>query len=624
MSKQKNILAILRILCACIFSFMPLFVYPQQEKNSVSAMRARAMDFYRKEIANASINEVRSEDLGVWGEILDSTLFMLIRHTEVYRGRMRLIIEDNRKAKCKIFPDGTILVSTAIFDFIDTKLASSQNMSPRRIKNFNAEREKMLASFFAFEVADFALDNKTLHFTKYENTIEKDDTIKRFNLESDYFAMIILELAGYSTNLFYDYLEQLKDIQNDAINSKQFESFFEQTFPPQKRITHLLKIKEEAEVVAEDLSYILDAIQSDNYETIEDAKQKLIGLKNVYPKNLYLKRLVAIIAHKKWATNLNGYDDKMITAYPVSMQNCHVINKYFSILNNKAETLLINQSLNGSERQQIPGNIDEYDEAVRAYKSYLSSVYEAGVASSYATLLFYSPNTNDRAIAISLCEQASLNEYETESLVAIINYSALLYISGKDYTKAKLMLENIMPEKTGQMRNRLFLGTGKIIDDRIILYNYTKMLFGLGEKIKAEKIRDKLKLQIFPIEEYSSIPVKKIKLGDTIDDLTEYWGNPTSIKYNYFSEVWKYDFLNAQVLINTKQNNIIEKIFIFNDSVLSVANNLRTGETRKACEAFFGKPIYTAGDIEIYFYKANKIHVLYLNNYIKTIFLTKA
>lgn len=623
MSKQKNGRAVFKFLYTCIFTLAAVFVYPQESEKSIITLRSQAMDFYRKEIASASLNEVSPEDIGVWKDILDAALFMLIRNTELYRGKMRVIIEDNRIAKCKIFPDGTILISTAIFDYIDAKLADSQNKSPRRIKNFNAERENMLASFLAFEAADFALDNKTIYFNTYGNSSETD-ILKRFNLQTDYFAVIFLKLAAYDSNVFYNYLEELKAIQNNPINSKQFESLLTGTFTPQQRITHLLKMNDEAEALADEFSYIVDALQNENENTIEDAKQRLITLKNHYPNNLYIKRLAALTFHKKWAAALNADEEQIIPAYPAAMRTCKKVNKNFSVLNSKPETLLVSQSINEDEKKAIPGNINEYDEAIRSYKSYLNSIYESGLASSYAVLLYYSPNVNDKTSALLLAEQAALNEYGTESLTAALNYSALLYLSGKDYTTAKILLENILNVGSPAMHGSLFLHTGKIIDERIVLFNYARMLFGLNEHIKAEKVRNQLKIFLFSLEEYTAVPVKKIRLGDTADDLTEFWGSPHSIKYNYFFEKWRYDFLNAEVIINTAHNGGIEKIIIFNNSILSLPNDLRTGESRKSFESFFGKPLYHSGDTEIYLYKSNRIQVLYLNEYIRTIYLTKA
>ncbi len=618
-STRKNCTA-RAVFYTLIFVLSAVCIYPQKTETSILFLRTSAMETYRKEIAEASINEIKAEDIGVWYDVLEAALFMLIRRTELYRGRMRLLIEDSRNAKCKIFPDGTVLISTAVFDYIDAKLAASQNTSPRRIKSFNGERENMLASFIAFEAAGFALDNTLLYLNNPER-VSDPAIIKRYNLQADRFAVILLKLAGYNPQLFFTYLEELKTIQTDSVNAKNFDAFFTAAFSPQQRIGALLKTADEADVLADEFAYVIDAIQNEDENTIEDAAQRILGLQKNYPDSLYVKRLAALTLHKKWEKGLSSGEEKIITAYPAAMQICKTVNKQFAILTDKPEMLVLNRTSVQNKKEEIPGNINEYDEAVRAYKAYLNSIYESGAASSYSMLLFYSPNANDKAVAVSLAEQAALNEHNTESMTAYSNYAGLLYLSGKDYTKAKMILETILTFK--ENKDLLFLRTGKIIDERIIFYNYTVMLFGLSENVKAEKMREKLKNLIFPLDEYSPITVKKIKLGDDIDDLTEYWGTPNTIKYNYFSEKWKYDFLNAEITVDTKQNGTIEKIAIFKDSVLSLPNDLRTGEPKKTFEAFFGKPLYYAGDTAVYFYKANKIHVLYINDYIRIIYLFK-
>ena len=333
---------------------------------------------------------------------------------------------------------------------------------------------------------------------------------------------------------------------------------------------------------------------------------------------MYFKRLAAITAHKKWASGISNKG--LLTAYPAAAQDSKTAKQNYEILNFDPKSLLIDQK--NEETESIPGNINDYDEAVRAYKSYLNSIQESGMESSYAMLLFYSPNINDRAQALSLAEKAYLSESGTESLIANTNYASLLYLSQKDYTKAKLLLESMIKNTTAST-DSLFLITGSIIDKRIIIFNYARMLFGLGESEKALKVREQLRNLIFSMEKYNPIILKKIKLEDTTDDLIEYWGKPSGIKYNYFSEKWYYDFLNAEVSISTATNNNIEKISIFADSNLSLPNDLRVGETKKSFESFFGKPIYTAGDCENYFYKSNKIQVLYLNGFIRQISITK-
>ena len=161
-----------------------------------------------------------------------------------------------------------------------------------------------------------------------------------------------------------------------------------------------------------------------------------------------------------------------------------------------------------------------------------------------------------------------------------------------------------------------------MIDERLVLYNYAAMLSGLGETNKAATIKEKLKTLITFDGKAEPFPLKKVKIGDSADELIEYWGKPPVIEYNYFLETWIYGHLNAEVLIRTRSDNLIEKIKILQDSVLSLPEDLRIGENRRAFESVFGSPVYYAADSEIYFYKGVRIQILYLNNHSRQIILS--
>ena len=62
--------------------------------------RERLMQVYHDEIAAASSYEIAAGEVGEWYNIIDTTLFMLIRRTELFRGTMRLIITDRQNARC--------------------------------------------------------------------------------------------------------------------------------------------------------------------------------------------------------------------------------------------------------------------------------------------------------------------------------------------------------------------------------------------------------------------------------------------------------------------------------------------------------------------------------------------
>ena len=82
--------------------------------------RERLMQVYRDEIAETSSNEIAVSEVGEWYNIIETSLFMLIRRTELFRGAMRLIITDRKEVRCMMYPDGTVLVSTGLLDYIES------------------------------------------------------------------------------------------------------------------------------------------------------------------------------------------------------------------------------------------------------------------------------------------------------------------------------------------------------------------------------------------------------------------------------------------------------------------------------------------------------------------------
>ncbi len=618
--KLKNSgIATKKIICLIIFLFLTFALFAFDSSESVLKLRQVAMEQYRQEISLAASHEIPAEDLGGWNEILNSTLFLLIRKTELYRGRMRILIEQNDNARCRIYPDGTILISTAIFDYIDAKLADTQNLSPRRIKNFNIEREKMLASFLAHQVANFAEENLLLQFSK-QKTITKEE-LKKSNLKADEFAVAILKLAGYDSNLFYNHLEELKQIRQDASKVKNFTSFFEEHFDPQTRIGNLLKNINNAETIADEVSAILESLQNGTLNSLEDAKQRTLALQSNWQTNIYFKRLSCIISHKKYADGLS--EKNLLPAFPVSMHATNSVNEAFKILNLEKEKLAIPQTEISFKNQNGIKNINEYDEAVRAYKFYLNSIEETGILSSYALLLSVSDNLKERADAFTIAEKAYLTENKSGSFVAALNYATLLYSTGKNYTEPKIIMEEILNSVHENKNASLFLRQGVLIDERILLFNYARILFGLGEIEEAENIKDRLKRILFSQDEYETIFFKKISLGSTTDELIEYWGEPPLIEYNYFLEKWHYSFLNAIAVISQKQSGSVEKIIIRLNSNLTMPDDLRVGESRRAFEQVFGKPIYYSGDFKTYFYKGNKIQIFFINDYAREVIISK-
>ena len=131
----------------------------------------------RRELSSIAQDSVRekskNEDVGEWKDIAIDVLFALLRKTEVYRDKQELHILEDKEVSCAMFPDGSVFISTGLFEYIDEilflTLLTSENV--RKAKNLNLEREAFLAPFIAFEVARFALDIDVNNFIANKKNI---------------------------------------------------------------------------------------------------------------------------------------------------------------------------------------------------------------------------------------------------------------------------------------------------------------------------------------------------------------------------------------------------------------------------------------------------------------------
>ena len=94
-------------------------------------IRAEMSDRARKEVLSLAADEIASGELGEWKDIIDSSLFCLFRRTELYRGPLRVLVTKNPEAMCRLYPDGTFVIASALLDWIDEAIfAASATSSP--------------------------------------------------------------------------------------------------------------------------------------------------------------------------------------------------------------------------------------------------------------------------------------------------------------------------------------------------------------------------------------------------------------------------------------------------------------------------------------------------------------
>ena len=572
--------------------------------------RERLMQVYRDEIAAASSNEIAASEVGEWYDIIETSLFMLIRRTEIFRGTMRLIITDRRNARCMMYPDGTVLVSTGLLDYIDSLLFMDTSGSARRIRNLNNERENFFAPIAAVCVAQFALN----YYSTAKNAVLLPEKV----YTADVMASILLTIAGYPQGLLETWLERLTSIQNNAEAAKVFASFLTGSAKPDMRFDQLMSNGDDITHLYEEISGVLFALQ--NRRGTADARTVLDNLVQLFPQSLYINRLNALVSHQAWINSLDKRDTEMATILPAAVYDNVSVFAFFQSADFMFENDEDEQSDYFSKTMPARSNSTVYEQAKKAYSDYLTMIYEAGSASSYAYLLASSPLTHERDTVLSIAEQADLFHTGADDKTARANYAALLSLLRKDYTKAQQLLADCLHSAVQKPGKVLFLRTGFPADERLLRCNYFRMLKKTNDKTGAAQQRTWLADILKEPETVVPIVLRNVSVGDTVDALLEAWDRPSSIIYNYYSERWLYRQLNAELIIRSRDGDgAVLQMSVGFPSTLTFFNEIRTGDSREAFEKICGQVAYRSCDALMYHRQGNLLQVIYGNNKIRNI-----
>ncbi|MGP1431207.1 MAG: hypothetical protein ACTTJ4_02665 [Treponema sp.] len=603
------------LLIPLIFLLTAVFCFSDALTDGIYA-RERLMQVYRDEIATASANEISASAIGEWYEIIETSLFMLMRRTELFRGSMRLIITDQQNARCMLYPDGTFLISTGLLDYIDSLLFTDISGSARRIRSFNTERENFFAPIAAVYAAQFALN----YYSTAQNTALSQENISTI----DILASVLLDIAGYPQSLLEVWLNRLVAIQKDSSTARLFRSFETKGVSAQDRLDQLYNNSEAVTHLYEEVSGVLFALQ--NRKGTADARTVLENLLQLFPDSLYINRLNALISHQAWLASLDKRDQELATILPAAVYDNAAVFSFFQAADfmREDEETDDEESDYFSKTMPAKGNSKIYNQAKKAYNDYLSLMYEAGTASSYAHLLASSPLAHERATVLSIAEQADLFHAGADDKSARANYAALLYLVGKDYTKAQLLLTDCLTGSAKKNSKKLFLTTGFPADERLIRCNYFRILKKVKDKTGAAEERKWLADILKEPEEETPIILRNVSLDTSVDDLLLAWNQPSTIIYNYYSERWLYRLLNTEVIIRAKnEGGVVLQISVGFPSSLTLFNDIRTGDTAEAFEKLCGKPLYRSCDALVYHRKGNVLHVIYGNSKIRNVTIRK-
>ena len=573
--------------------------------------RERLMQVYRNEIADASSHEIATSEVGEWYDIIETSLFMLIRRTELFRGTMRLIITDRKNAYCMMYPDGTFLVSTGLLDYIDSILFMDTSGSARKVRNLNNERENFFAPIAAVCAAQFALN----YYSTAKNTALSSEKVYTV----DIMASVLLTIAGYPQGLLETWLERLVSIQSDTATAKVFASFSTASVKPAARLDQLNGNGDDITHLYEEISGVLFALQ--NRRGTADARTVLDNLLQLFPQSLYINRLNALVSHQAWLNSLDKRDTEMATILPAAVYDDTSVFTFFQLADFMFENDDDEQSDYVSKTMPTRINSAIYNQAKKAYSDYLTMIYEAGIASSYAYLLASSPLPHERDTVLSIAEQANLFYTGADDKTARANYAALLFLLRKDYTKAQQLLADCLYASVRKTTGKvLFVTTGFPVDERLIRCNYFRILKKLNNKTGAAKERQWLADILKEPETVVPIVLRNVSVGDTVDKLLSAWNRPSSIIYNYYSERWFYGLFNTELIVRSKDGDgAVLQISIGFPSSLTLFNEIRTGDSRETFEKICGKAVYRSCDALIYHKQGNLLQVIYGNNKVRNI-----
>ena len=573
--------------------------------------RERLMQVYRDEIAEAASNEIAASEVGEWYDIIETSLFMLVRRTELFRGTMRLIITDRQNARCMLYPDGTVLVSTGLLDYIDSILFTDTSGSARRIRNFNNERENFFAPIAAVCAAQFALN----YYGAAKNTTLSPEKVYTI----DIMASVLLTIAGYPQGLLERWLDRLTSIQSDTEATKVFASFLTGSIKPAARFEQLNSNGEEVTHLYEEISGVLFALQ--NRRGTTDARIVLDNLLQLFPQSLYINRMNALVAHQAWLNSLDKRYTELATILPAAVYDNASVFAFFQSADFMFENDDDEQSDYFSKTMPTRSNGALYEQAKKAYSDYLTMIYEAGIASTYAYLLASSPLTHERNAVFSIAEQADLFHTGADDTTARANYAALLYLIRKDYTKAQQLLADCLHSAVRKTTGKvLFLTTGFPADERLLRCNYFRILKKMNDKVGAAQERQWLAGILKEPDTVVPIILRNVSVGDTVDKLLGAWNRPSGIIYNYYSERWLYRSFNTELIIRSKDGDgTVLQMSIGFPSSLTLFNEIRTGDSRDVLEKVCGKATYRSGDALMYHLQGNLLQVIYGNNKIRNI-----
>lgn len=550
-----------------------------------------------RRVSELSARAVPAEEIGDWGQVIDATLFLVCRRAEIYRGRLVPLVVDAPAVIVELFPDGTFAISTAALDYIDERVFEEAGPSPRRMKSLDAEREALLAPFVAIEAARYALDLGYASFAR-----GGPQSVGETH-EADRLATLILAAAGYQldlTGFFTQLSTEWRPSPSDG--ATRFSAYLPNAPSPRSRADLLAREKEGLVSLSDEVRAALSALRSGRVsaETVDSLR----ALGDVFPGSRWAARLEAMALHARWLATVPRSSRLLETFLPLGAESAPRAQAIFPTYGDgstpKPGAPIVDLSSIPGDEALWRAARDAYDRDVDVAGDYLLS-------SAYAALLARSSSTADRARALEIASAAAAAE--RVGFAARANYASILFLSGTDRVHALFLAERAeaaarlaVPSRDASRPREV--SPGLVGDTRLLAANRATMLALAGKADEARKVeQEALAHTSVQPSSGAALRLRGVAPGDAADVLSERWGRPASIRYDYESEYWFYPGLRATVSIGTATKpgavGRVESIVLGDRSPVSLVEDLRVGDSLEAFERELGPELWRVGDLSV-------------------------
>lgn len=583
------------------------------------------IDAARREIFTLSRDSVPPAELGEWNDVANSACFLLFRNTELYRGPMRILVISSREITARLFPEGTLVLSTGLLDYIDDEIFNKASESSRRIKDFSNEREALLIPFIAREAASFALDlpyrqwcagqdgSPALSAGEYSSTLKpsRDD-----ELGADRFALVLLSLAEYDPDSYARWLSSLEPKTEGLPATDTPIDRYRARYPlVSDRLDSIRASRTNISKITDEFAGLLSGIRT--HTAFRESLSSVEALREIYPDSPYLARLEALDLHELWLSGIAPENTIFRTVLPLEGDT-----GYGAPLDAWYAPRSTAKAVYPQDRLSPPGDRAAFSNVLDAYNRALDISDDPLLESSFASVLVWSEKREDRKKALLIAAEAASTENGDAPFAARANYASILFLTGTDRQLALSLLEGLTTiSKSPVNADTSSIARGIPGDGRDVLINLSLMYRLMGNVDKAAAVMNRT-VPLTNKDGDAPIAWRRVHIGDSADDLVARWGEPDEISYNYYTESWTYRSLAAIVRVaetTSGSGRIVKAIKLGSQSPISPGGDVRVGDKRAEFEAVFGVPVWYANDAAVYFYRGNILSVQYLSGTIRSI-----